>query len=147
MDAIDDRPEVQSLFTNLRSSLAQLEDLLEASSDHWTYEDGLYRFYHQSWKVYSLQASTTAIASALQALSPNVKLNSWFTQIVSEGTGRDFKQEDNQQWLAVTRPIVEAFLHARFFLEMAVRYGKELPAPPAIMPSGWAALLYLYNLR
>lgn len=147
MDAIDDRPEVQSLFTNLRSSLAQLEDLLEASSDHWTYEDGLYRFYHQSWKVYSLQASTTAIASALQALAPNVKLNSWFAQILNEGTGRAFKQDDNQQWLAVTRPIVEAFFHARFFLEMAVRYGKELAAPPAIMPSGWAALLHLYNLR
>jgi hypothetical protein len=30
---------------------------------------------------------------------------------------------------------------------MAVKYGRELEYPPRVMPSGWAALLYLYNLR
>jgi hypothetical protein len=30
---------------------------------------------------------------------------------------------------------------------MAVKYGSELEEPPNPMPSGWAALLYLYNLR
>jgi hypothetical protein len=50
-------------------------------------------------------------------------------------------------WLETTRPIVEAFFHARYFLEMAVRYGKKLKMPPAMLPSGWAAFLYLYNLR
>lgn len=45
-----------------------------------------------------------------------------------------------------TRPILEAFFHARFFLEMAVRYA-DLPGPPTSLPSGWAALLYLYELR
>jgi hypothetical protein len=30
---------------------------------------------------------------------------------------------------------------------MAVRYGKELTEPPLMLPSGWAAFLYLYNLR
>jgi hypothetical protein len=47
----------------------------------------------------------------------------------------------------VTRPIVEAFFHARFFLEMAVRYGNELDKAPHMLPSGWAALFYLYELR
>jgi hypothetical protein len=46
-----------------------------------------------------------------------------------------------------SRPIVEAFLHARYFLEMAVRYGRELKATPMPLPSGLAALLYLYDLR
>ena len=58
-----------------------------------------------------------------------------------------FELEHNRRWLEVTRPIVEAFLHARFFLDMAVRYGKELEAPPTLLPNGWAALLYLYQLR
>jgi hypothetical protein len=147
MDAIDDRPQVQRLFTNLKASLAELELLLAASSDHWRYEDGVYRFYHQSFKVYALQSTTAAIVSALQALAPDRKLNEWFMQIVGEGTGQAFKMEHNRQWLTATRPIVEAFFHARFFLEMAVRYGKELSAPPTMLPSGWAALLYLYNLR
>jgi len=30
---------------------------------------------------------------------------------------------------------------------MAVRYGKELRRPPRSLPSGWAAFLYLFNLR
>jgi hypothetical protein len=41
---------------------------------------------------------------------------------------------------------VEAFFHARFFLEMAVRYA-SLDSPPRPLPSGYAALLYLYRLR
>jgi hypothetical protein len=147
MEAIDDRPEVLSLFKNLKDSIAELEQLLEKTSDHWGYEDGVYRFYHQSFKVYALQSTTMAIVAALQALAPDRKLNDWFGQITSDGTGKTFKLEDNRHWLEVTRPIVEAFFHARFFLEMAVRYGKELNAPPMSLPSGWAALLYLYNLR
>jgi hypothetical protein len=49
--------------------------------------------------------------------------------------------------IEATRPIVEAFFHARYFLEMAVRYGKELATAPCLLPSGWASLLYLYGLR
>jgi hypothetical protein len=65
---------------------------------------------------------------------------------VRDGTGRTFVAEHNRRWLEVTRPIVEAFFHARYFLEMAVRYGEELKVPPRTMPNGWAAFLYLYDL-
>jgi hypothetical protein len=51
-------------------------------------------------------------------------LNAWFRTIVDEGTGKAFEPEHNQRWLEVTRPIVEAFFHAGYFLEMAVRHGK-----------------------
>jgi hypothetical protein len=68
-------------------------------------------------------------------------------RIVTEGTDKAFDQEHNARWLEVTRPIVEAFFHARYFLEMAVIYGQKLTAPPRMLPRGWAALLYLYRLR
>jgi len=70
-----------------------LTTLLAKHSDHWGFEDPVYRFYHQS-----------------------------------------------------TRPILEAYFDARFFLEMAVRYS-ELESPPSPLPSGYAALLDLYDLR
>ena len=54
--------------------------------------------------------------------------------------------EDNANWSDATRPILEAFFHARFFLEMAVRYA-DLESPPQTLPSGYAALLYLFDLR
>jgi len=145
--SINDRPLVMELFKNLKTNMTNLENLLEDCSGAWGIEDFLYRFYHQSYKVYNLQGYTTEIVSKLQALLPGVELNEYFRQIVKEGTGKTFSSGDNLNWLAVTRPIIEAFFHAHYFLEMAVRYGKELDFPPKILPSGWAALLYLYNLR
>ena len=55
-DAVDDRPAVQALVANLKSALPELEQLLAKCSDHWGYEDPIYRFYHQSFKVYPLGA-------------------------------------------------------------------------------------------
>lgn len=143
----DDRPEAQQLFANLRSALPGLERLLDKASSHWASEDGVYRFYHQSFKVFGLQTTTSAIVSALQALAPARPLNEWFMQIVRDGTGKTFEREYNKRWLEVTRPIVEAFFHARYFLEMVCKYARELDAPPAVMPSGWAAVLHFYGLR
>jgi len=42
---------------------------------------------------------------------------------------------------------LEAFFHAKYFLEMACKYGRELAEPPETLPSGWAALLCLYGMR
>jgi len=82
----------------------------------------------------------------LRELSSECELNSWFLEIVTAGTGKEFRVEDNETWTAVTRPILEAFFHARFFLEMAMRY-HYLENPPQRLPSGYAALLYLYGMR
>jgi hypothetical protein len=136
----------EALLQSLRRDRTELEKLLQESSNHWGYEDPVYRFYHQSFKVYSLQHQTESIARRLQALAPDHLLNPWFVQIVESGTGKEFQSEDNARWPEVTRPIVEAFFHARFFLEMAVRYA-DLSAPPEPLPSGYAALLNLFGLR
>jgi hypothetical protein len=163
----DERPEVLELWAALRKALPDLEKLLKEMSGHWTYEDGIYRLYHQSFKVFRLQERTLAIVEALKKLAPPPGkefrfrfyfekdkrpaeppvLHPWFMQIVQDGTGKEFDMKDNQNWLPVTRPIVEAFLHAKYFLEMAVQYAKELQAPPNCLPSGWASVLYLYGLR
>lgn len=141
-----ERPEEAALIVRLHERQVELAVLLERASSHWGFEDPVYRFYHQSYKVFSLQDQTLGIVRALEALAPGRPLNQWFTQIVSEGTGKEFTFKDNHAWPTVTRPIVEAFFHARFFLDMAVRYA-SLDAPPAVLPSGYAALLYLYRLR
>jgi len=135
--------ETAKLLQSIKANLQSLDELLEATDD----EDVMYRFYHQSFKVYRAQSYTEAIIAKFQELAPQLRFNSWFMEIVRAGTGREFAASDNEQWTAVTRPIVEANLHARYFLEMACKYGKELESPPEIMPSGWAALLYLFDLR
>ncbi len=134
------------LLRSLRIYRRDIEELLAKANDQWGYEDPVYRYYHQSYKVYFLQDKTKAIVDLLRKLSPESELNSWFLEIVAAGTGREFRSEDNRHWTRAARPILEAFFHARFFLEMALRYG-SLEKPPQVLPSGYAALLYLYGLR
>ena len=64
-------------------------------------------------------------------------MNPWLLQIIAEGTGKTFSLEMNAAWEKHTRPILEAFFHARFFIEMVIRNP---------LPSGWAAVLCLYRL-
>ena len=141
-----DRTSELQLLLNLKARLQDLTALLQESSSHWGYEDPIYRFYHQSFKVFALQSQIEQIVSALRQLLPRHPLNTRFLQIIGEGTGKEFSPDMNADWEHHTRPILEAFYHARFFLEMAVRYA-DLPSPPDPLPSGWAALLYLYGLR
>lgn len=154
---VDDPPEVvtdgrtrdeaeRAMLVNLQRLAPELQALLAQCSDHWGYEDPVYRFYHQSFKVYGLQNQTEAIVARLGALLPGRPLNKWFLAIVREGTGHTFEMSHNQRWPEIGRPILEAFFHARFFLEMAVRYS-ALATPPRPLPSGYAALLYLIGLR
>ena len=143
---MDDRAAEIALLQNLHSRQPELTALLENYSSHWGFEDPIYRFYHQSFKVYYLQDETIRIVRALESLAHDRPLNPWFRLIVEQGTGKSFKPADNADWTAVTRPILEAFFHARFFLDMAVRYA-TLREPPTPLPSGYAALLHLYGLR
>ena len=147
MNADQRREEEVKLLASIAQALPQLEELWQRSSSHWGYEDPVYRFYHQSFKVYGVQGQTAEIVKALQDLAPHLPLNPWFTQIIDEGAAGQFSQEVNEHWLEATRPILEAFFHARYFLEMVCKYGKELNEPPDSLPSGWAAVLYLYRLR
>jgi len=136
-----------ALLSNIKQRLPELEALRDQAASHWHGEDGFYRFYHQSFKVYGLQGDTERIVTTLRSLLPDRDLNDWFLTIVKEGTGKKFTVEHNLNWLAETRPILEAFFHAKTMLDLVVKYGRELDAAPKMLPSGWAAVLYLYNLR
>jgi hypothetical protein len=129
--------EEMLFLANIVAYLPKLEAMLESVNQKWIHEDCVYRFYHQSFKVYGLQDSTLEIVGLLQALAPHLQLNAWFREIVKRGTGRGFKLEDNENWFEITRPMLDAFFHARYFLEMICKYGKQRDKPPTIIPSGW----------
>ena len=135
------------LHGRLRMALPGLRKLLGECQQHLGEEDLVYRFYDQSFKVYRMQDLTIRISEGLQAVTPARKLHPYFLKILRVGTGKRFSMKMNQKWAAETRPIVEAFFHARYFLEMAVKYGKGRNPSLQGMPSGWAALLTLYRIR
>ena len=142
------RGEVE-LLENIQRGLPELQALLSEISSDLVYEDLIYRFYHQSLKVYWLQDQTTKIVDALRGVAPrDSQLSPYFEEIVSAGaSGKAFEVSHNKDWTTHTRPIVEAFFHAQYFLEMVVKYGQELSRPQELLPSGWAAVLELYGIR
>src|SRR5258708_3678100 len=120
----------------MKEQAPALSELLEQVNGHWGYEDGIYRFYHESFKVFMLQDYTQQTVAALAGIAPESRpFCDFFAEIIAAGTGREFKMEDNQRWVERTTPIVQAFLHAKYFLEMAVKYAAQLDEPPQIMPS------------
>ncbi|MBN2458971.1 hypothetical protein JXB28_01695 [Candidatus Woesearchaeota archaeon] len=139
------------LLKNIKESLPTLEKLLAEVSGHWVYEDMVYRFYHWSYKVFWVQENTKKMYSALESISPHdpKKIpNEWFNNIVKQGApGISFDTDHNETWEKTCRPFLEAFFHAKFFLEMAVKYGKGYDNAPNVMGSGWAALTELYKIR
>jgi hypothetical protein len=152
MGAIDDLLKKQDvLLQNLKKNMPSLESLLREVKSHLGYEDRVYRYYHQSWDVYHVQEDTMKIYNALKKVSPHKPKeirDEQFNSLVKKGTGKErWKLDDNQKWEEVCEPMVNAFLHAKYFLEMAVRYGKRYSKPPKRLRSGWAALLELYNIR
>jgi len=134
-------------LSNIKQQLPKLEKLLAPVESHWEIAGGCYRFYHQSFKVYHVQQATEEIRKALQNPLPNHPMNQWFGKIIAEGTGREFNLSHNQDWLHHTRPMLEAFFHAHYFLKLAVKYGRELNSTPDVLPSGWVAVPCLFNLR
>jgi len=136
------------LLGNLQSRLVDIEEVQKLALGPWVGEDLIYRFWHQSFKVYTLQDATLRIVNLLESFDPTGKgLHPWFYEIIGEGTNKQFDPEHNKDWTLYTRPIVEAFFHARFFLEMCHKFATELKTAPNILPSGWAALLELYQIR
>ena len=161
--AQEESREMEIFYHNVKAKLPELKRVLAGASSHWGYEDPIYRFYHQSFKVDGIWESTDDIVRVLKTLSER-PFNKWFERIIKEGgPGGQPVLEGNledyvkarlnglsieDQWLKSTRPKLEAFFHAKFMLEMAVRYGEGLKEMPTqMLPSGWAALLYLFNLR
>ncbi len=75
-----------------------------------------------------LQSFTTQALDVLQQIAHAIDrpLSPWFTEITAQGIGVHFVMEHNTNWLVHTRPIVEAFLHAKYFVEMMVKYGRTM---------------------
>jgi hypothetical protein len=139
--------ETRQLLAVAKRKLPELKALLASTSDHWHYEDPIYRFYHHSFKVAFVQTTTMKIVQAMQSLAPHLKLNSDFIEIVAEGTRTQFASSRKTKPPNMPRAMIEAFFHAHHMLLMLCKYAEELPESPSVLPSGWATVLYLYNIR
>lgn len=143
------------LLRNIKKRMPALEANLErANNIHMGEENMVYRFYHESFKVYNVQDRTKSMYLTLKMISPHGKnkiRDPHYLRIVGDAKfDRKFRLEDNKDWDNVCRPFLEAFFHTKYFIEMALKYGKEFKgkrAPVTFVPYGWASLLELYGIR
>jgi hypothetical protein len=137
----------QVLLEAIKARLTHIDELCDAFDR--AEEDGVYRYYHQSFKVYGLQSLIGGAMSLFDEVAPaGTKLNPWLQAIAAGATARRFDLvRSNRNWQAETRPILEGFWHCCYFIRMLARYGHELDAAPDVLPYGWAAVLCLYDLR
>lgn len=127
----------RALLKAIRKHLPELREWASRYIDSmWGYEDGMYRFYHHSFKVNSLRDATQGAIDIFRRIRPS-PLNPDYAHLVHRGTADGASGSD----------IVTAFLHTKYFVEMTIRYGTALEEPPRVLPSGWASVLYLYRLR
>ena len=142
----------QALLTNIKKNRKRIKFLLKVvNSREGAYEGEIYRFYHYSFKVYRLHGTIKSMVEVLQACDPKPekKFCVFFETILNdaEAVGA-WKEEHNKEWLKYTRPIVEAFLHAKYMLEMAYLCDKLYRrAPKGFIDQKWGSLLELYGIR
>ena len=135
------------LLKRIKSHVPEMKERRE-KIDNWDSEDLIYRFYHRSFKVYYLQGHTLNIMKIINDIAGDeFDIDPMFKHIVENGVGIEFDMEHNKDWQGWTRPIVEAYFHARYFLDMMIKYGEELEGDVRMLPSGWAAILSIFCLR
>jgi hypothetical protein len=139
---------MNELLDRIKARLPDREELADQINGRGGEEDLVYRFYHQSFKVFILQGIVKKAFKLIEEIGGEKDPpNEWYSRIVKEGTERGFESKTNDEWLAQTRPILEAFWHTKYFVTMMVKYGTKLESAPNVLPSGWAAVLYLFELR
>jgi hypothetical protein len=137
---------IDALFLRIKARLPELEsverDLEEIE------ENGIYRFYHGSYKVFYLQDPVKAAFALIEEIGgESDPPNSEYARIVEAGTTHQFTATTNENWNAETKPILEAFWHTKYFVNMMVKYGKKLEKVERALQPGMAAVLYLFELR
>lgn len=144
---------IQEFDANRRRYADEIQRMAEAfSRQHGVIEEGVYRFYYQSVKVSTLYATALQALDLFARLCPaDCQINPWFAEIAEEAkrawTSPPDMRARNANWTRHARPVVEFAFHCEYFLTQLVRYEAEEFASIAVLPSGGAAILYLYGLR
>lgn len=133
------------LLKNIQLHEYAIRSLLSRLEGRFAGEDGIYRFYNQSFKAFYLQESTEQIANLLKKLL-NIPLNQIYLDIISEGTGKEFTEDTNKSWTKEVQPIVNAFLHSLHILKLIVKYGLDSTDKKRMDGNGWSTILVIYNL-
>jgi hypothetical protein len=137
---------INALFLRIKARLPELMEI--AATLEEDEEDGVYRLYHGSYKVFNLQDPVCAAFKLIKEIGGEADPPHFeYARIVEAGTKHQFSATTNENWEGETKPILEAFWHTKYFVNMMVKYGKKLETVEMALQPGMAAVLYLFELR
>ena len=145
-------PRYRELDARRHEYAAEIHRLADLWNKAEIIEDGVYRFYHRSFKVANLLAMANEVYALLRGLCPaGCRLNPWFVEIAEDAerkwtTASDLKTR-NAHWTRHARAVVEFAFHCNYFLGRLVQYESLEFASLRLLPSGVAAILELYGIR
>lgn len=109
--------QIDDLLRAIKANFEEIQTLHKLFAN--LEEDYVYRFYHQSFKVFGMNDVTKQAITLFEKIAPDeVKINDWFKQIADEAIEKEFDwQKTNPIWQTETCPIIEVFWHSKYFLE------------------------------
>ncbi|MFQ5668493.1 MAG: hypothetical protein ACE5I7_18975 [Candidatus Binatia bacterium] len=146
-------PRIQELDANRHRQAEEIRRLADVfTRPQGIIEDGVYRLYHQSIKVATVYATAFDALDLFARLCPvRCRINPWFLGIAEDAKRAWTDVPDlralNADWTKHARPVIELAFHCEYFLKQFVRYETEDFVSLTALPSGVAAILYLYGLR
>jgi hypothetical protein len=145
-------PRHRELDAKRHEHAAEIRRLADLWNKTAIIEDGVYRFYHQSFKVANLLAVANDVYALLGDLCPaGCQLNPWFVEIAEDAehawTSAPDLQTRNTHWSRHARPVAEFAFHCDYFLDQLVQYETVEFASLRQLPFGVAAVLELYGIR
>ncbi len=76
------------------------------------------------------------------------EFHSMFNEIILDAQSQgSFQLKYNDDFGEHAKPIVEAYCHCKYFMDMFLESLKMENEPESFITSGWAAILELYQLR
>jgi hypothetical protein len=101
-----------------------------------------------SYKVFDLQDPVESAFKLINEIGDESDPPySEYVQIVEAGTTNKFSATTNENWEAETKPILEAFWHTKYFINMMVKYAEDFEKVEMPTRPGMAEVLYLFELR
>lgn len=145
IDLLQAQDELLKQLELRRDDIAQFRERLVLDGD-----DLVYRFFHQSFKVYRLQAVNREAVEFLETfLKPEHERGFDFQmrELIAAGAGNiEFKDEHNLEWGRHTRPFVELYLHVKHILDCMLE-APEAQKEKSCLTIPFATVLSCFNLR
>lgn len=133
------------LLANIKETQTEIENLDNTFKS--LEQDYVYRFYHQSFKVFGAASQIKQAKELFERLAPDFcPLNDWFRAIANDAIGKEFDAaRTNQFWQAETRPqrtIPALEIFSRTNASLRARIGKKPKHFTKRMGGGFVSLQF-----